>query len=60
MIDKRGRALHAIIVILIELEEEGFSDPLSEAIERFDLYMNRLNETEGTLYDKEGKVLMKC
>ena len=58
MIDKRGKALHAIIAILIELEEETFSDPLSEAMENFDSYMNRLNATEGYLYDRYGNVLM--
>ena len=60
MIDKRGRALHAIVVILIELEDESFSDPLSEAMERFDIYMNRLNATEGYMYDKHGRVLMEA
>jgi len=60
MIDERGRALHAIIAILIELEEERFSDPLSEAMKQFDTYMNKLNGTEGVLYDKHGEVLMEC
>ena len=60
MIDKRGKALHTIINILIELEGEELSDALSEAMENFDRYMNRLNETEGYIYDKYGEVLMKC
>ena len=60
MIDKKGRSLHAIIAILIELEEERFSDSLSEATENFDTYMNRINKTEGYLYDKDGNVLMEA
>ena len=60
MIDKRGRALHAIVAILIELEEESFADPLCEAMERFDAHMNRLNATEGYIYDKHGRVLMEA
>ena len=60
MIDKRGKALHAIINILMELEGEELSDALSEAMENFDRYMNRLNATEGYIYDKYGEVLMKC
>jgi len=60
MIDTRGRTLHAIIAILIEIEEERFSDPLSEAMENFDTYMNRINQTEGFLYDKDGNVLVEA
>lgn len=60
MIDSRGRALHALIAILIELEEECISDPLSEAMDRFDKYMNHLNNTEGIIYNKNGEVMMKC
>lgn len=59
MIDERGKALHRIVSFLIGLEEEQFSDPLSEAMERFDDYMNKLNGTESVLYDKYGDVLME-
>jgi hypothetical protein len=59
MIDKRGKALYAIITFLIELEEERFSDPLSEAMDKFNNYMSRLNGTEGILYNKHGDVLME-
>jgi alanyl-tRNA synthetase len=60
MIDARGKALHANIAVLIELEEERFSDPLSEAMDLFNSYMNRLNGTKGVIYDKHGEVLMEC
>ena len=59
MIDARGKALYALVIIQIELEEERFSDPLSEAIDRFNLYMDRLNATTGYLYDRCGNVLME-
>ena len=60
MIDARGKALYALVTIQIELEEERFSDPLSEAMERFDMHMNMINNTTGWLYDKHGEVLMEC
>ena len=60
MIDARGKALYALVVIQIELEEERFSDPLSEAMENYNNYMNKLNGTKGWMYDKYGEVLMKC
>lgn len=60
MIDVVGRRMYAKIIEVMEEEADVISPPLSQAMDVFDEHMNRVNNTKGVMYDKNGGVLMRC
>jgi hypothetical protein len=59
MIDAKGRLLHRAITAVLEDEADQISYRLGIAMDRFDNYMNKLNNTTGMMYDKHGNAIMK-